>query len=171
MAFKSLPKWCKIGQWVTYRYCKTVTDMDPNKLPIPHMICEIADDGTIVVINDHLESCHHMKYTELIPVKFRAYNFKEAKKLLGKIIEMHDIEDETSLYADLITHVEYTPDNESLINKWTRKNSVKLNYSTFEDLQRYGATIDGMPIGIPEYDFETYGTLITELTEDECAWK
>lgn len=153
MTLESLPKWCKVKQWVTYRYCDSLDDMDPGAIPTPHMICEITDDGTIIVINDHTETCHHMKHEDLIPVKFREYTYREAKALLGKVIETRGADRETDMFADLITSVEYTPDSHDM---WTHPHSVKINYTTFKEYQKHGATVDGMPIGVPEYDFDLY---------------
>lgn len=155
MAIESLPKWCKVGQWVSYRYCESLDDLDPTAVPTPHMICEIEYDDTIVVINDHTATCHRLKHTDLIPVKFRAYTYNEAKALLGKVIETRGTDRKTDMFADLIISVEYTPDSRDM---WTHPHLVKINYSTFKEFQQYGATIDGMPIGVPEYDLDLYNS-------------
>lgn len=130
-----LPKWVKEGQWVEFAWAK---DNRPYKiLGVRHRavhICNMADDEREVY------------YGECKPVCFRAYRYEEAKELLGKVIECFFDEGPfrgRSEIAMQITRVSHGKDR------------VLINGESFSSLSKHlNATIDGIPIGVPEVDEE-----------------
>lgn len=126
----TLPSWCKEGQWVM------TGDGSIFKID--------CVTGNLVSIRDP-DGRYYCSNTpnSFKPVKFRAYTFEEAKKLLGKTMEYRD-EGNAATHAILICRV-------------TRSecyDKVYIHSCQPEDWQKMNATIDGVPIGMPEIDTE-----------------
>jgi hypothetical protein len=74
-------------------------------------------------------------------IKYRAYTYEEAKKLLGKEMETFVERGTRGQSVEIITKVT------------TYEGKAYINGNSFKDLStRYNATIDGVPIGVPFID-------------------
>lgn len=122
-----LPAWCKIGQWVTGYNGHTLANHDVMKIE------EVYEDGNIKLVNNGWYV--NVRHGDIAPVKFRPYTFEEAKSLLGKVMEWSYMSGTTC--ASLVFEVE---ENGA---------GVEINGIKFCNLQRWNATIDGIPIGVP----------------------
>lgn len=139
----SLPAWCKVGQWIT------ISSEGLNK--IVGLIEYIDGDGIATVSwykglteEGRFNAVHCLAFggrEDFLPVKFRPYAYEEAKKLIGKAIT---VEDDEANFVRLIESVK-------LIK---RSSTVLINYATFANWQSCNATIDGIPFGVPEVDYE-----------------
>lgn len=125
-----LPKWCKIGAWV-------IDDDDLvqiNEIDHAYIWGKVA--GRDVTMMQPVE-----RVRELYPVRFRPYEYEEAKGLLGKTMESSCDGD---FEAEFITRVYRNSDGE-----------ITINSSRFDWLAKEcNATIDGVPIGVPVVDEE-----------------
>jgi hypothetical protein len=124
-----MPKWCKVGQWVMTEDGSVgeITGVNGKYLSI----LEPGEDDWGGII-----------YTRVKPIRFRPYSYDEAKGLLGKVME--------SSYngypeSEIVTRVSRTaPDG-----------AIAINGTHFDWLTKeYNATIDGVPVGVPEVDEE-----------------
>lgn len=130
----TLPKWCKKGQWVLMN----------NNL---YKIVEVngGDDVPLTVKDVHggYSFGHHRL---MCPVRFRAYTYEEAKGLLGKRLNAFKADDSCSIPSyertEIITFI------------LEGHETVYINGNSFKFWQVRHATIDGVPIGIPEVDEE-----------------
>jgi hypothetical protein len=123
-----LPKWCKVGQWVLINntLCK---------------ISEVNDDPySPFTVKDVYGKCMFAHPRVICPVRFRSYTYEEAKGLLGKTMEC---ERNGKHSAYLVTAVQECSGH------------AELNGYSHEWLvEKFNATIDGIPIGVPEVDKE-----------------
>lgn len=132
------PAWCKEGQWVIDAYPDTNLRFGVFK------ITEIWDGYATIERGERKCNC---LVSGLKPVRFREYTFEEARKLLGKVME-YAVLDENDVDIgrrahELVTSVCSGDGDGPLINCYSFRNFVKSN-----------ATIDGIPIGVPEIDEE-----------------
>lgn len=136
-----LPKWCKKGQWVFYNGCLLAriegfekVDKYGSTPPTTYVLLESYDTDTT-----HGEPFPRLP-KQIKPVKFRPYTFEEAKGLLGKTMETSC---DDAIEAELISKVYRDAPSEE----------VTINGSRFDWLvKECDATIDGVPIGVPEVD-------------------
>jgi hypothetical protein len=123
-----LPKWCKVGQWVLINntLCK---------------ISEVNDDPySPFTVKDVYGKCMFAHPRVICPVRFRSYTYEEAKGLLGKTMEC---ERNGKHSAYLVTAVQEFSGH------------VEINgYPHSWLAEKFNATIDGVPIGVPEVDVE-----------------
>lgn len=123
------PSWCKVGQWV----------MDKDT-----MLWKIdgVNKGLINAISADKEmgyyGCH---WRDVKPVRFRPYEYEEAKGLLGKVMEYaHQSGYKRTVLIDSIG----CDDGLVLVNGY-RQEFLML---------RLSATINGLPFGVPVVDEE-----------------
>jgi hypothetical protein len=125
-----MPTWCKEGAWV-------MDDDDLtqiNEIDHAYIWGKVADrDVTMMHPIDRAR--------ELKPVRFRKYSFEEAKSLLGKVMEYKDKGTSTN-HSILICRVSKSEDFDTVL----------IHSCPLEDWQEMGATIGGVPIGVPEVD-------------------
>lgn len=119
-----LPKWVKVGQWVTRNDCFTVEQVTDIK------------EGEIAVGYAYGDEAEF--YRVFKPVRFRPYSYEEAKGLLGKVLKYND-------KLELIVKVE-NREGEAFLNG--------CNQWWWSNLPAEPAEIDGLPIGVPEVDEE-----------------
>lgn len=128
----ALPKWCKVGAWA-FRCDNTLVQIIEVKTP-----CEVLVRDTF----DRACTAFLVSVRSLSPVRFHPYTLEEAIKLLGKTMKTFRESGEMAS-VEMITDVRNVRDT-ILINKYH-----------LEALMTYfGATIDGVPIGVPEVDTE-----------------
>ena len=123
-----LPKWVKVGMWVTRNDCFTVEQVTDIK------------EGEIAVGYAYDDEAEF--YRVFKPVRFRPYYYEEAEKLLGK----------TMKYEPPYLQVRHEA---ALIHRVTRYECVEevhFNTLPFSAWKEMNATIDGLPIGVPEVD-------------------
>lgn len=132
----AVPAWCKIGQWVTYEL------PDEKEVTVVLKITRFFDgERDVVAVYDHGGRVTFTTGIETLkPVRFREYTFEEAKTLLGKVMEYN--EDGILPAAAII----------GMVSRDSSK--VYYNGAPFEELQNWNATIDGIPVGVPEIDEE-----------------
>lgn len=124
-----LPKWVKEGQWV----------MTPSG-----SVAQIRDIGMISATVQFRDCILDFLIDDLKPIRFRAYSFEEAKGLLGKVMEYtFSTGSGYASNAILISRVSCRDDGDTFIHS-----------CSFDDWVSYKATIDGVPIGVPEVDEE-----------------
>lgn len=129
-----LPKWCKEGQWV-------MTE-DGKILKID---CITGDLVSVRIPND-LAYCTSTPDLTFKPVRFREYSFEEAKGLLGKVMDYSCDNGPFSGRSEKSTLI---------TNVSNGKYGVLINGDFFRDLsERFNATINGIPIGVPVIDEE-----------------
>jgi hypothetical protein len=128
-ASTTLPKWCKKGQWVLMN----------NNL---YKIVEVNGDPyyPLTVKNTHGE-CAFAHPRVMCPVRFRPYRYEEAAKLIGKVME-YEVGSDRCRRITMITNVGEEDDD------------VCINLLSHEHWSNRNATIDGVPIGVPEVDEE-----------------
>lgn len=129
-----LHAWCKIG--------KLAMDKDG----VIWRIIDIYRDNVMVVIRNPQNGEVAVEQIKNIkPVRFRPYTYVEAKGLLGKTMEYRD-KTECSFVCNsmLISRVSFNPDS----------SEVFIHSCRFSDWWDNEATIDGIPIGVPEVDEE-----------------
>ena len=133
-----LPAWCKVGQWVVskaeLKLHQSVVDCSLKQID------EVDSDGHIFfkTRGARISSCWEL----YVPVCFRPYTYEEAKKLIGKVMEYTD---KTAYsYTMLISRVSHNANGADVYIQSCR-------YTNWADS---GATIDGVPIGVPEVDEE-----------------
>lgn len=134
---EKLPTWCKVGQWVTTSLEGSVAR---DNL---HQIARIEKEVglcMIFILGLNGKEAFGFDAENLKPVYFREYTFEEAKSLLGKVMEYN--EDGILPAVAIIGMI------------WQDGSKVYYNGLSFKDLQRWNATIDGAPIGVPEIDEE-----------------
>lgn len=148
---KPLPAWCEKGAWVLY---------DDYLLATIKGFETVFEDGsttptTYVVLRSHAPRTK-LPFSRLLkqiqPVRFREYSFEEAKGLIGKTMEYCDKRLEYR-----INNEDPSVDHASLIYRISRNNNcgeIFINSKSFHELQGSHATINGVPIGIPEVDKE-----------------
>lgn len=126
-----LPAWCKKGQWVLMN----------NNL---YKIVEVngGDDVPLTVKDVHggYSFGHHRL---MCPVRFRAYTYEEAKGLIGKTMEYTVKNACASVYHSMLICKVSSNDNDG---------DAFIHSCRFSDWVDYEATIDGIPIGVPEVD-------------------
>lgn len=126
----ALPKWCKVGQWVFVCIggAKTLAKISS---------CLRGDVFHVDFHYDGQRQTAAFRISNLSPVRFREYTFEEAKELLGK---------------------QYTyKGGIGLVHSVTRSlddGVVRIDGVALDSCQKYGYTIDGIPIGVPEVDEE-----------------
>lgn len=127
-----LPVWCKVGQWVL----------------INNTLCKIAavtdDPYYPITFNDVHGQYGFAHPREICPIRFRPYKRDEAKGLLGKVME-YEVGTSKHKYCAMITVVGEDGDD------------VCINWNSHEYWNKWNATIDGIPIGVPEVDEELMG--------------
>lgn len=128
---EELPSWCKVGAWVMDEDDLTLI----NEIDHAYIWGKVADrDVTMMQPVDRAR--------ELKPVKFRPYNYEEAQKLIGKLLEIPEIDGFGGI--DLICSVSY--DRES--------GDVLVNGESFKSHSKDGCLINGRPFGVPVVDEE-----------------
>jgi hypothetical protein len=125
-----MPKWCKVGQWVMTEDGSVgeITGVNGKYLSI----LEPGEDDWCGII-----------YTRVKPIRFRPYSYEEAKSLLGKVMEFKD-KGTPITHSTLICRVSKSEDFDT----------VSIHSCPLEDWQELGATIGGVPIGVPMIDEE-----------------
>jgi hypothetical protein len=133
----TLPKWCKKGQWVLMN----------NNL---YKIVEVNGDPyyPLTVKNTHGE-CAFAHPRVMCPVRFRPYRYEEAAKLIGKVME-YEVGSDRCRRITMITNVGEEDDD------------VCINLLSHEHWSNRNATIDGVPIGVPEVDEEAMKECVDE---------
>jgi hypothetical protein len=128
---ETLPAWCKEGQWVLMN----------NEL---YKIAEVNGDGGYphIKIKDALGRIVYGQPHAMCPVRFRAYSYEEAKGLLGKLMEYSH--EDGGKRAAVIYNIG-TNDG--------RRVDVHGHRQEFL-MNRFSATINGVPFGVPEVDEE-----------------
>ena len=122
------PSWCKVGMWVTRNDCFTVEQVTDIK------------EGEIAVgyaYDDEAEFYRMFK-----PVRFRPYDYKEAKALLGKTME----------YEPPYLQVRYEGALIHRVTQYECAEEIHLNSRSFSAWKEMNATIDDLPIGVPVVD-------------------
>ncbi len=141
------PAWRKEGSWVFY---------DGYLLARIEGFEKVLEDGsttpTTYVVLKSYDTSSSLTFTRLPkslkPVKFRPYRFDEAEKLLGKTIAKSEmIAGNTIHHVSLITRVEH----------YEKDGGVYINLFDFDWWAANNATIDGIPVGVPEVDEEALG--------------
>lgn len=133
----NLPAWCKIGAWVAADYPSRNLGMIDKDL----------GDGRVNVKWFHnVDGCTgsdvYARY--LKPVRFRPYTYEEAKKLVGKIMEYTNTDTKDRRCHLITSAIGWTHDD--------GRTGVIFNHEPWFLLQKYKATIDGIPVGVPEID-------------------
>lgn len=130
----TLPKWCKVGQWVM--------DLDGDiwKIGGAH-----AHAQNLNVYKPSEKIACGLHYSLCKPVRFRCYSFKEAQGLLGKTMEYTVKNAIASTHHSMLICKVSSDDNDG---------DTFINSCHFSDWVDYEATIDGVPIGVPEVDEE-----------------
>ena len=130
----SLPAWVKDWQWV----------MDGEG--VIGQIFDVHRSRHIVIV-DYLRENRRgfAEISSLKPVRFRPYSYEEAKELLGKTMEYTVKNACASVhYSMLICNVSSNDNN----------GETFIHSCRFSDWVDCEATIDGVPIGVPEIDYE-----------------
>lgn len=133
------PEWVKEGAWV-------LASSDITGERFLGEIVEVCKEAFHIKLREKEfvfsyspeETCY------VSPVRFAPYNYKEAKRLLGKVMEYRNGPHSSVQKAVLITNIEKSDCFEE----------VFINDVRFTVLKNIGATIDGVPIGVPEIDYE-----------------
>ena len=136
----TFPKWVKEGAWVA-------ASSDITGESFLGEIVEVCKEAFHVRIceKDLVFSYSPEESTcDVFPVCFEPYNYKQAKQLLGKVVEYKNGLHSQIQSAMLITNV----------SKSECFEDVYINDFLFSTLKERGATIDGIPIGVPKTDFE-----------------
>lgn len=123
----TLPKWCEVGRWMM-DYCGKILKI-------------VKVEGGLITIYSpeaNLVKCVS-DVSELSPVRFRPYTYNEVKRLFGKVIEYGSA---TRKFANLVDSVSSSCDE------------ILVCGERFSTWQERGATIDGIPFGVPEVDEE-----------------
>ena len=134
-----LPAWCKVGQWVVAKF-----DLEMNKRVkdcVLKRIAEVDSFGGITAKTLKGER-EYGGWSEYLPIRFRPYRYDEAKGLLGKVMEYEEVLDNKYKCCVMINSV-----SEDGVD-------VFINWCSHDSWTSYNATIDGMPIGVPEVDEE-----------------
>jgi hypothetical protein len=141
----TLPAWCKVGQWVFHNGCHLVKIEGFET---------VSEDGststtTYVVLRSY-DTHNELPFTRLLkqiqPVRFRGYSFEEAKGLLGKVMDYSCDNGPFSGRSEKSTLI---------TNVSNGKYGILINGDFFRDLsERFNATINGIPIGVPVIDEE-----------------
>lgn len=126
----TLLKWCKVGQWVT----TNIDDGIGKIINVDNLDIEVDFSGSITHFNPQT--------TLLKPVRFREYRtMREVQEVKGKWIAWEDVT------ASPPSH------NESAITSLCeRDQQIEIEGQRIEFWKSVNATIDGMPIGVPEID-------------------
>lgn len=133
----TFPEWVKEGAWV-------VSSSDITGESFLGEIVEVCKEAFHVRIceKDLVFSYSPEESTcDVFPVRFEPYNYKQAKQLLGKVVEYKN---GPRSKIQIITNV----------SKSECFEEVYINDLRFATLKEMGATIDGVPFGVPEIDFE-----------------
>lgn len=131
----SLLSCVKVGQWVgkvsgIFGEPTTIEDIS-EIIEIRGCLVKLRNqDGEFF---EHMSTVKHSK-----PIRFRPYTYEEAKTLLGKVMECCYDGKRKAILINCIFENE---------DGW-----VYTNNETFANWQEYNATIDGLPIGVPEVD-------------------
>lgn len=143
-----LPAWCKKGQWVR---CP-----DPNGNGCSYIIGKIEDVSYISSEQHFLvygtatlrvtpQSTLTANLNTLEPISFRPYyTYEEAEKIVGKKMKCLERDNHQGFLkkTSLVTSVQEK-----------RPQGIFINGENFHYLARHlNATIDGVPIGVPEVD-------------------
>ena len=134
------PAWVKEGAWV-------VASSDITGESFLGEIVEVCKEAFHVKLceKDLVFSYSPEEATcDVFPICFAPYNYKQAKQLLGKVVEYKKGPHAQIQSAMLITNV----------SKSECFEEVYINDLRFATLKEMGATIDGVPIGVPKTDFE-----------------
>lgn len=135
-----LPKWFNVGQWV---YILNGLDEKENIGQIKGMASN-NKFANVAYIDDigyeHLRVCF---IDQVLPIRFRPYTLEEAKALIGKTME-YECNNGSGRFTELITEVNDAYDTKAPI----------INCKGQDCLKHYRATIDGVPVGVPEVDKE-----------------
>lgn len=128
-----IPAWCKVGAWVTDAY------PDENEVCCVLKITEIL--GEMVIAEGMRKGTTFKRPSNgFKPVRFREPTIDEAKTFLGKVME-YNWEGRDPV-ATIITIVSLD------------SSDIRYNGLSFEEMQDWNATINGIPIGVPEVDEE-----------------
>lgn len=137
-----VPSWFKVGQWIgATKDCRAIGEI----VGVNGDIIEVDWIVNGEPIGEQFDVTCANQVLSFVPVKFRPYDYKEAKGLLGKVMEHTEmIAGRPSHYLAFIYRVEHHEhDGELLINLFH-----------FKSWAGYNATIDGLPIGVPVVDEE-----------------
>ena len=127
--WNTLPSWVKMFQWVM--------DKDGQLWKIVGKCNEILQ-----VSAPHKALAHSGHWQEFKPVRFREYTYEEAKGLLGKTIE----------YDTLISPARKETVLIHRVTQYLSEEQVYIYSFPFSEWKTMKATIDGIPIGVPEID-------------------
>lgn len=138
-----LPSWCKAGTWVT----------DSSPSTSLGVINDARSEGRVRVKwlssnGRRIESYTSTKY--LKPVRFRPYTFEEAEKLFSKTIRFTRTSRRRK-GSEVVTSVIEGDDG------------LWINGATFNIWTSYHATIDGIPVGVPEVDKKALKKALKEV--------
>lgn len=126
----NIPKWCKVGTWVT--------DITGR---IGKIVSICNESIEYVVYEQERENHFYRRYIHLKPVRFRPPTFSEAKTLIGKQVNVATENGYNGFH--LITSVALSSKDGSLL----------INHRNYFDFAK-NVTMDGHPIGVPIIDVE-----------------
>jgi FAD/FMN-containing dehydrogenase len=130
----TLPAWCKVGKWVM--------DLDGDIWKIGG-----AHVKSLNVYKPSEKIARGLHYSLCKPIRFRPYTYEEAKGLLGKTMEYTVKNAIASKYHSMLICKVSSDDNNG---------DTFIHSCHFSDWVDYEATIDGVPIGVPEVDEEAF---------------
>ena len=128
------PRWIRVGQWIRLHDCadalRKIVGINGEELTL--------DNGSM---------CYKAKIADIIedyhPIKLRPYTHQEAEKLLGKTLRY------TAGNGLPVTALVYIVSRKFFADPESRINGTDFQFYADRD-----ATIDRMPIGVPEIDEE-----------------
>lgn len=132
------PKWVKEGAWV-------VASSDITGESFLGEIVEVTNVAFHVLLCEkQLVFSYGPESTcDVSPVRFEPYKYKEAKRLIGKVMEMEGYGEESRfMQTVMINHVDSDGDR------------IWINGFSHDVLVDRNAKIDGVPIGVPNVDYE-----------------
>lgn len=140
----NLPSWCKPGAWVTNSCSNKDGMITPWRI-------EYISGNKAQIVNRGLKPLVPVK--DLKPIRFRPYTFEDAEKLFLKTIQFTRTS-RRRRGAEVVTSVIEGDDG------------LWINGATFSIWTSYHATIDDIPVGVPEVDEKALKKALKEVNHE-----
>lgn len=146
----TLPKWCKVGQWIMNSEHGPLDKIVLGKIEATSATEDLGGDDIAIdwiISGDTVNYTYKLYWDNTLlktyrPVRFRPYKYEEAKALFGKAMEYEVGQNNKHKCCAMITNV-----IEDGVD-------VCINCFSHEYWSNHNATIDGVPIGVPVIDEE-----------------
>ena len=136
-----VPSWFKAGQWIgATKDCHAIGRVEA----VDGDILEVDWIANGEPVGEQFDLTCSTQVLAFVPVKFRPYDYKEAKALLGKTME----------YEPPYLQVRYEGALIHRVTQYECAEEIHLNSRSFGAWKEMNATIDSLPIGVPVVDEE-----------------